>query len=197
MNQEFNEESPPEEKLPERPLECSECKKPIVIRYTEMEKGKMIETSMCQECPCLQRKLRGVPSIQNMEVAVKAGLACGDCGTTLESFQMGHPLGCTHCYEVFTDPIIQELHTRGRLPAKINSGKKSLPLHLGRSPGESVEISPSMQLITLNEALNEMLKREDYEQAAMIRDQIKALKQNSDKEKKETEENKGKKDEGS
>ncbi len=46
---------------------------------------------------------------------------------------------------------------------------------MGRAPGEKIEISPSLKLIALNEALSETLSREDYEQAAWLRDQIKKL----------------------
>ncbi|CDR34256.1 UvrB/UvrC motif-containing protein [Criblamydia sequanensis] len=182
MIQEFSEE--PKEKLPDRPLECSECKKPITIRYTEIEKGKFTEFSMCNDCPCLKKKLRGAPLEMAEGEAVRAGLACGNCGMTLESFLVGHPLGCSQCYAVFAEDILKELHTRGRLPPKTGTSKKS-QLHMGRSPGEVVEISPSLQLIALNEALSEMLKREDYEQAAMIRDQINALTESAEKEKRE------------
>ena len=41
------------------------------------------------------------------------------------------------------------------------------------------EISPTLRLIALNEALDETLIREDYEQAALLRDQIRALKEKS------------------
>jgi protein arginine kinase activator len=46
-----------------------------------------------------------------------------------------------------------------------------------------------MRLLALNEALNETIQREDYEQAALLRDQIKAITdtQQSGSEKKENE----------
>jgi protein arginine kinase activator len=62
-----------------------------------------------------------------------------------------------------------------KLPARLATAKKSIPVHIGRTPGEVHEISPSLRLLALNEALGEMLKSEDYEQAAWLRDQIKAL----------------------
>ena len=58
--------------------------------------------------------------------------------------------------------------------------KKSHPIHIGRAPGESLAISPSSRLLALNEALKETLNREDYEQAAWLRDQIKALTDNEE-----------------
>ncbi|MGH2639313.1 MAG: UvrB/UvrC motif-containing protein [Rhabdochlamydiaceae bacterium] len=46
---------------------------------------------------------------------------------------------------------------------------------MGRSPQHSESPALSSKLTSLNEALNEAVKKENYEQAASIRDQIKAL----------------------
>ncbi len=51
----------PEEKTPERPLECSECKKPIAVKYTEIVGHSIIHTCMCADCPELERRLHGIP----------------------------------------------------------------------------------------------------------------------------------------
>lgn len=108
------------------------------------------------------------------------GLACGNCGTTLESLRHGNPLGCSICYDVFSDVLVNELINSEKLPPKLFS-KKTAPLHLGRTPGETQEVNTSSRLLALNEALNETLKREDYEQAAWLRDQIRALTENQEK----------------
>lgn len=174
-----------EEKEPDRPLECSECKKPIAVRYTEADKGKIVETSMCADCPHLLKRLKGGSITYPLATGAKTGLVCGDCGTSLEDLQVGHPLGCSHCYEVFSEAIVIELNSRNKIPLKINTGKKNSTYHFGRILGEAIEVNPSLQLIALNEALNEMLKKEEYEQAAMIRDQINALEENEKKKKNE------------
>lgn len=163
-------------RLPERPLECSECKREITVRFTEFDGGQMHELCMCSECPELKKRLSGNPRIDNGSgEKTAAKVACGECGTTLESIRFGHPLGCSHCYEFFDEAIIHELRSIRKLPPHLETSKKTVPLHVGRSPGESTELTPSMQLIALNEALDETLKREDYEQAALLRDQIRAL----------------------
>jgi protein arginine kinase activator len=164
------------ERLPDRPIECGECKKPICVHYTEMFDKMNIQTSMCHECPELRKRLHGLPSTTDHgQSGYEAELACGNCGTTLEVLRTGNPLGCSVCYEVFDDSIIHELFAAQRIPARIVSAKRSSPVHIGRIPGETHEINPTMRLLALNEALNETLKREDYEQAAWLRDQIKAL----------------------
>jgi protein arginine kinase activator len=166
--------------FPDRPLECGECKKPIAIRYTEIVGNSFTHTSMCADCPELQLRLHGTNPrdfVANQTGSI-AGLACGNCGTTLEEVKRGHRLGCSECYTVFEDVLLLEMQAANRLPSRILPTKKSIPIHIGRSPGEKLAINPSSRLLALNEALKETLSREDYEQAAWLRDQIKELTEN-------------------
>lgn len=181
MIDKFEEEN--EEALPDRPLECSECKKPISVCYTEIIGSQLTRTCMCADCPELHRRLHRAPahhSPYSLEENT-TGLACGNCGTTLESLRVGTPLGCSVCYEVFSDILIGEMLAAEKIPGRLATIKKSIPLHIGRAPGESQAINPSLRLLALNEALTETLKKEDYEQAAWLRDQIKALTENPEK----------------
>jgi protein arginine kinase activator len=166
-----------DKRFPDRPLECGECRKPIAVIYTEMIGGNITRTSMCADCPELQRRLFGVsPTTQIMnQIEGETGLCCGNCGTTLEEIKRGHRLGCVECYTVFGDVLLIELLASNRLSPRFATVKKTVPVHMGRSPGETLSISPSSRLLALNEALKETLNREDYEQAAWLRDQIKAL----------------------
>ncbi len=166
-----------EEKMPDRPLECTDCKKSIAVHYTEINGPTDTLTSMCAECPVLQRKLYGSSNTSTGELHVegRTGLACGNCGTTLDAVHVGSPLGCNVCYEIFDEMLIPELASLGKIPARLLSNKRSQTIHIGRAPGQMQEISSAMRLLALNEALDETLKREDYEQAAWLRDQIKAL----------------------
>jgi protein arginine kinase activator len=161
---------------PDRPLECSECKKPISTHYTEIVGEAISHTGMCSDCPVLQRRLFGTPSgLEGHQLDSATGVACGNCGTTLEAVRMGASLGCSTCYEVFEEALLQELRSMGKIPLRLAAIKKSQPLYMGRPAGQAQEISSSMRLLALSEALNETLKREDYEQAAWLRDQINAL----------------------
>lgn len=165
------------EHFPDRPLECSECKKPIAVRYTEITKDSIVNTSMCSDCPELHRRLYGIGPAQKEGAPreANAGLCCGNCGTALDEVKRGHSLGCMECYNVFGDLLLMEMQSSNRLPSRALPLKKSTPLYIGRSPGETLTISPSSRLLALNEALKDTLSREDYEQAAWLRDQIKAL----------------------
>jgi protein arginine kinase activator len=180
MSQESQEEhaqtSEPEPSL-DRPLECTQCSKAIAVRYTEML-GKTEHTViMCQDCPHLQQRLHGAGD--GLQTALKdspgASLACGSCGTSWDTVRRGQPLGCPECYAVFKQLLLDDLLESHSIPQRLSMKKRSVPAHVGRAPGETAEANPKIRLMALNEALNETLRREDYEQAAWIRDQIKKL----------------------
>ncbi|MCB1181560.1 MAG: UvrB/UvrC motif-containing protein [Chlamydiia bacterium] len=172
--------------MAERPLDCSECQKPISVLYTEIVGDKTTQTVMCADCPHLERKLYGKTKRTKdagEETTITpefADLACENCRTTFEGIRRGSSLGCSACYEVFADVIIDDLLKTGKISRHLTSNKKTMPIHIGRGPGEIPEITPTLRLIALNEALDETLIREDYETAAMLRDQIKALKEKSE-----------------
>ena len=172
-----NEPIPEQTHHPERPLECSECKKDIRIHYTEIIGNTYTHTGMCNDCPQLLKRLKGAPSDEGTTLygKSKGELVCGECGTTLEEVTVSHLVGCSHCYKVFSDILIDEMLKSNKVSPMITKRKRSVPFHVGRSPGETQEVSPTLRLIALNEALEETLKKEDYEQAAWLRDQIKAL----------------------
>lgn len=175
-------EKKPDKYFPDRPLECGECKKSIAIKYTEIVGDVITQTSMCSDCPELQRRLYGTNPAEHVanQVGANAGLCCGNCGTTLEEVKRGHRLGCMECYTVFGDILMNELLASHHLPTRFTTQKKSTPLHIGRAPGQTLAINISSRLLALNEALRETLSREDYEQAAWLRDQIKALTENEE-----------------
>ena len=172
--------------MAERPVECSHCKKPIKVTYKEIFADSIVCTEMCADCPVFQQKLHGEAlSAKKNEAQVEgeAGLYCGNCKTSLEAVKMGNPLGCSECYSVFSDLLVNELAAAEKLPLylrKALAAKKTQAIHLGKTPNKPLMIPSSSRLTALNEALNEALKIENYEQAAWLRDQIKALTEKGD-----------------
>lgn len=165
------------EQNPERPLECSECRRPVSVRYTEIVGKSCTYTSMCYHCPQLERRLKGTHIEEGLSATGKAitGIVCGDCGTTPDNFLISRTVGCSNCYEVFATLILEEIVKSNKISQNVTKRKLSIPLHIGRAPGEALQVSPTLRLIALNETLEETLKSEDYEQAAWLRDQIKAI----------------------
>lgn len=164
--------------MSDRPVECSQCKKSAKVIYKEIVGNTITETEMCHDCPVLLKKLQGtLPEKQEegKELA-GAGLYCGHCHTPLETIKMGNPIGCSQCYVVFADVLVQELLMENKLPKSMEAARRNQPLHIGKTLEDPVNIPPtSNRLTSLNEALNDALQKENYEEAAWLRDQIKEL----------------------
>ncbi len=167
--------------MADRPEECTgQCRRPVAVIYKEIAHDLVVCTEMCSECPVLQAKLYGNTSVGSGKqiVGKEAGVCCGRCGTTLLSVRTGGIVGCPECYDVFNDILIQELIAERKIPnrmQKMKENSKKQVLHTGKAPDKTVELSSTSQIVSLNEALKEALKKENYEQAAWLRDQIKVL----------------------
>jgi protein arginine kinase activator len=167
--------------MAERPVECSHCKKPEKIVYKEIVGEAMIVTQMCADCPILEERLHGSAPSEKKQLrpSEKAmPLFCETCHTSLESVQTGNPLGCSACYAVFSDIVVSNLLAAGQLPPQLQkslTSKKGQQIHIGKVPNKPYATVSSEELTSLNEALNDAIRKENYEQAAWLRDQIKAI----------------------
>jgi protein arginine kinase activator len=108
------------------------------------------------------------------------GLCCGYCHTPLEAIKMGNPIGCSQCYNIFSDVLFSELLEEDKIPQAMKSARRNQPLHIGKTPEGSIHIPSSSRLTALNEAMNEALSKENYEEAAWLRDQINELMEKKD-----------------
>ena len=95
--------------------------------------------------------------------------ACPVCRLTLEDFRQINQFGCSECYTTFRseiEPLLRRLH-----------GSSS---HEGKIPARSyADLSVERQIKLLREKLQQMISVENYEEAARIRDQIRALEHQS------------------
>lgn len=152
--------------MPERPLQCCECRHKTSITFIQVSLNSYQETALCNHCPLIAQLIGDDKGNNQTPIETTSyGICCGHCSTTMESVQMGSQLGCANCYEVFSDVISLQI-----LKVPI-----SPTLHSGRSVGEKASINPTLRLYALNEALQETLLREEYEEAARIRDEISSI----------------------
>ena len=91
--------------------------------------------------------------------------SCPCCGLTYAAFRKSGRLGCPGCYEAFRDelrPMLQQMHGRAQ--------------HAGRQPlrSEKAQQSRSRQE-ELRRLMAEAVLREDFEQAAALRDELRGL----------------------
>lgn len=168
--------------MPDRPVECSQCKKPGKVVYKEIVGGKITRQEMCVDCPILLQKLHGMTPQELAEGTSDSatGLYCGHCHTPLEAIKMGNPIGCAQCYAVFSDVLCSELLEEDKIPQAMENARRNQPLHIGKTPEGPIHVPSSSRLTALNEALNEALSKENYEEAAWLRDQINELMEKKD-----------------
>jgi protein arginine kinase activator len=91
-------------------------------------------------------------------------VSCSVCGMTYEEFKNKGQLGCENCYTAFKqlDTIIKNMHGSNKHMGKIpNRGQKDLIV--------------KRELENLKKKLSEAIKIEEYEDAARIRDEIRAI----------------------
>lgn len=96
---------------------------------------------------------------------------CEKCGSTFEDIIKSGKLGCADCYRTFYDellPSLQRIH--GRIK---HSGKKAL--NNIEAVEEKAEPKKENDLSSLKAELEQAVKEQNFEQAAVLRDKIKEL----------------------
>jgi protein arginine kinase activator len=95
-------------------------------------------------------------------------VVCRECGLTLELFRESGRVGCSNCYEVFRevlDPLLRRVH---------HATEHSPP-----KGGQDAESRLRRVLATLRRELLEAVRREEFERAASLRDEIRRYEEES------------------
>ena len=111
--------------------------------------------------------LLGLGASQEIEQAAGgAELKCTRCGFTQADFKKAGRLGCPECYKTFSEPLEGLLKT-------MHKGTR----HVGKVP-ESLRQNRDLsdRVKTLEKRLGKAIEDEDFEQAALLRDEIKHAK---------------------
>lgn len=183
---------------------CERCKiREANIQYTEVINGERTEHSFCAQCAKemdfgpyaaifdgelpLGKLLSGLLGLE--ETAQKkdqmSQVVCPTCKLTYEEFVQNSSFGCQDCYGVFdlliSDNLKQlqgsDAHS-GKHP-RFNTGaagEDTKTVTADFRTDESAAMSVKEQITILSAKLKDAIHREEYETAARLRDQIKALK---------------------
>lgn len=144
----------------EKPVECSNCTKECTFIYKQLRSASCQEEGMCQDCPSLKKRLQGQHDASLDHASL---VACKDCHTFMHEVLSQDVLGCALCYEVFHQAICQ------RLNLEILDYKQDIMLKNDSFPS-------SEQLLKLSKDLQEAVLSENFEKAALLRDEINKLK---------------------
>jgi len=161
---------------------CDVCgKNPATVHLTEIIDEQMNELHLCESCARhksaameqqfgLSDLLAGMadfekPSSKEEELVTTK---CPSCGLTYADFKKIGRLGCGECYNVFRKylaPLLKRIHGSNQ--------------HIGKNPVKpKVAVKLSKKKTDLSELKNQLQKAiaaEAFEEAARLRDQIKAI----------------------
>jgi protein arginine kinase activator len=150
---------------------CQRCKKEATVHLTEPANGKRRELHLCEACarkeglswPAAPPSLALDAVVQNLIVAnvgelvgELADLSCPDCGVKFMEFRAGERLGCPQDYWVFSKGLLgllQRYHGTTRHVGKVARRREG-----------------ARERLRLRTRLREAIAREDYEEAARLRD---------------------------
>lgn len=156
-------------------LKCSLCDKEATVHLTQIINHKIHKFDLCESCA----QDKGVTDPEGFALAdllqdADIGLprasdanesSCPVCGYTHADFQRSGRFGCSDCYTAFSaqlDTVLTDMHTGLR--------------HAGKAPTLALQRQSSrLSQRNLQEALTRAIAEEDYEQAATLRDEIRAF----------------------
>jgi len=156
-------------------MRCENCKKhTATVRIKHNRDGKKVDSYLCDACSCeielsllVESLFKGLKMHESTQEKKHANQAktCAGCGITLRGIIKGDGLGCSNCYKTFNKelvPMIKQAHG-----SYLHEGK--LPKRGGQ------EIERDIKLRKLKELMHQAVAEEDFEKAAMYRDDIKAI----------------------
>lgn len=158
---------------------CEECKvNEAAYTISVMVGGEVTTRRLCGDCMAKMNMDLQSGNIKSLLSSIlsaitgndtpeekQADVVCPRCHTTLNQFTKSGHLGCPKCYEAFREqlqPMLLQIHGRVQ--------------HAGREP---LNTSEAQRQRTRQEELTRQMEQavaqEDFETAAIIRDQLKAL----------------------
>lgn len=103
---------------------------------------------------------------------------CETCGSSFDEIVRTGMVGCADCYETFYDkllPSIQRIHGRarhaGKTPPQVVAAEQTA------APKETAAPTREQQIEALQKQMQQAIDSQNFEQAAVLRDNIKALRE--------------------
>lgn len=119
----------------------------------------------------IHQLLQSLSAQQSVEANRKQKRHCDTCGSTIEAILKTGKFGCADCYETFSSKS-SEIITKVQLYQT---------QHVGKVPEKSsAYIKMKKQIESLREELAGLVERQEFEEAAVVRDRIKSLEAGDD-----------------
>ena len=158
---------------------CRQCANQATLHITEVMEGRASAIHLCEKCARDYLDESGTHDSDSVagDLAAKLeelhaasdedldSLTCSGCGITMSEFREVGRLGCPICYDEFRSelkPLLESIHEE--------------LMHTGKRPSRtSASLNDQSRVLQLRNQQREAIRKEDYETAAQLRDQITEL----------------------
>jgi len=156
---------------------CQNCQQRAAnVHFTQIKNNSKVDIYLCEKCAQEMSQAEFVAPFgfndlinglfgSQIKQEIPVDLKCSNCGMEYGEFLETSRVGCAQCYKAFgpkLDPIIKRLHGnaehRGKVPTRVSSN-----------------LNIPKEIEKLKKLLSESIQREEYEEAAKIRDRIRSL----------------------
>ncbi len=153
-------------------MKCSNCgKNTATITYKQNINGEVTNLNLCESCAHklgIFNSFENIfsPMILDMDYILPEEIKCKNCGYTLSKYKTTGLFGCGNCYDTFKneiDNILLKIQGKNRHVGKLNKSKTDF------------NVKEENKVSDLKEKLQKLIKEEKFEEAAIIRDEIKKL----------------------
>lgn len=167
---------------------CQMCgQHPATTHIKTIVNGKLTQAHLCADCA----KKQGYGNLfadwgsgfgsllsgfMGSAAPARQVTRCPGCGASFEDITRSGKIGCAECYHTFRGqllPIIQRIHGTAQHKGKV-PGSSALRVTDGNNKIVAVEETPLEEKKRL---LKQAIETQDFERAAVLRDEIKELEQ--------------------
>ena len=170
-------------------MKCDKCGAPNVVTKIVIQGPEGKDSEELNLCPtCFQKFIKDHPEIKNGQMGKSLNdfllgtlnlvnnnsnkdlshkpheqmiKTCANCGITIDRLNKSNRVGCAECYDVFATEIDEILYEE--------IGNNRLTLDFDIQTNEE-------KILILEEKLSSAIKDEEYELAALLRDELKKIK---------------------
>jgi len=163
-------------------MDCEKCKeRPASVHLTKIINNEKTSINLCEKCAGTYHNFSPLGVNLSIHKLLTSFLnqteggqvlgfrrpekECPQCGLTLSQFSHFGKLGCSECYPTFNEdirPLLRKIHGsnchQGKVPERTGQ-----PFRVKRDIGK------------LKSDLQSLILREEFEKAAIVRDEIKEL----------------------
>lgn len=166
---------------------CQACGKNTATTHVKATvNGKLTEHYLCDSCAAQQGygSLFGgwngfdslLSGLMGASAPARQVHRCPSCGASFEEIAASGKIGCANCYRAFRSqllPLVQRVHGTARHKGKVPGGSA---LRVADAPKQLVAVEAG-QIEEKKRLLQRAIEAQDFEQAAVLRDEIKELEQ--------------------